>query len=169
VAAITDFTYDLYGNIVRLEKPENANGERLSYDIVWDDEVHTYPVKVSDSYGYASSQLFDYRYGQLLETSDINESRIMYTLDEKGRLKTITGPYELTSGASYSLAFEYQTESLPGYAITKRFDPEYQKDITSILFADGLGRDAQIKKTGLIHTGAGASSHAVMIVSGADN
>ncbi len=167
-AAITDFDYDPFGNIVRLEKPANVNGERMSYDMVWDEEVHTYPVQVSDSYGYTSSRVFDFRYGKIIETTDINESRIIYTLDEKGRLKTITGPYELNSGATYSLGFDYQTESLPAYSITKRFDPEHQQDIESILFADGLGRDAQVKKTGLIHTGTGAGSP-VMVVSGADN
>lgn len=164
---ITDFTFDQYGNITGVTKPENHLGERLSYTITWDDQVAQFPIAVSDSYGYTSSASYDYKYGEMLESIDINENKVQYKLDSRGRIISISGPLEIESDSPYSISYVYRPEATPAYAETHRFDAQHQGDILTVAIVDGLGREIQSKKTGVLSNGAAQDSE-VTIVSGTD-
>ncbi|MDR1171979.1 MAG: hypothetical protein LBL24_05970, partial [Bacteroidales bacterium] len=60
--AVTDFTYDATGNITGVTRPANYKGQRLRYAFTYDDALHTLVTGVEDSYGYASSTEYDYRW-----------------------------------------------------------------------------------------------------------
>lgn len=161
-----DMAYDKYGNLVKITRPKNHLGKRLAYAYAYDPEVHTYVTKTTDSYGYKSSSVYDLLFGTLLETTDLNGQQIKYALDAKGRIETITGPYELAANKSYTIRFEYHPEAKAPYALTRHFDPETNKDIETVTFTDGLARPVQVKKTGAFFAGDGVADEVGMIVSG---
>lgn len=160
--------YDDYGNLTRLIRPANYNGEQLHYQYTYDDEVHTYLLETADSYGYTSSRAYNYSNGQLLESTDITGQRTVYTLDTRGRIETITGPHELEAGKDYTIAFEYYPDAEVPYAKSRHYDPEHDGDIESYQFVDGLERNVQTKTTGAIFTNPDQEDQLQLIVSGAD-
>lgn len=161
-AAVFDIEYDVYGNRTKITRPPNAKGQRMFYKYWFDTDIHTYITEVSNANGYHSKSTYDPRYGKLLESIDINGQKTRYTLNERGLVETVTGPYELAAGKPYTLSFEYHPEAVVPYAITRHYDAENDKDIMTVTFTDGLGRPIQIKKTGII----GETEQKVMIVSG---
>lgn len=163
-----DMEYDDYGNLSKITRPPNDSMQRLWFAYEYDSEVHTYVVKVSDAYGLSSTAVYDYVYGQLLGSTDANGQQMKYTIDARGRITTITGPYELASGQPYTIAFEYHPDATVPYALTRHYDPETpNKDIIeTYTFMDGLMRPVQVKKTGAIFAGDGADDNVVYIVSG---
>ena len=52
-------TYDGYGNITRMTKPENYNHQRMFYAYTYDDRYHSLVTSVKDAYGYSSSTAYD--------------------------------------------------------------------------------------------------------------
>jgi RHS repeat-associated protein len=165
--ALHELEYDPFGNLVKVIRPANAKGERLSVEYVYDDKVHSYVVKSSNSYGYASEASYDYRFGQLLSSKDLNGQPMQYRLDDLGRVVKITGPYELASGAEYTIKFAYHPEAQVPYALTHHHDPAHPGNalITST-FVDGLGRVLQTKKDVALYSGEGALDQQGMVVSG---
>ena len=162
-----DMTYDPYGNLGSMSRPENQNGERLSFHYTYDNDVHTYVTGVSDSYGYSSSSTYDYRFGQMLSNTDLNGQQMQYIIDDVGRVTSITGPFELAAGVPYTIAFEYHPEADVPWALTRHYDPANPgNDLETATFIDGLKRSLQVKKDGAIHTGPQTNDHEVMIVSG---
>lgn len=165
-AAVYDLSYHDNGNLKRITRPTNHNGERLWFEYEYDDQVQIYVTKVSDAYGYTSSSVYEYLFGQLLETTDINSQKTTYTIDNRGRVTTITGPYELASGKPYTIAFEFNTDVPVPYAKTKHYDPAHNSDIETITFIDGLLRPIQVKKTGSLFIDKNLDDEKVMTVSG---
>ena len=163
-----DLEYDEYGNLTRLTRPANYQGERMSYAYRYDEVLHTYLVQTDDSYGYTSTRVYNENNGQLLESMDITGERTIYTLDKRGRVATITGPHELAAGKDYTIAFEYHPEAEVPYAKTRHYDPEHDSDIETYQFIDGLERVIQTKKTGAIYQGPNQEDQLQLIVSGAD-
>ncbi|MBL7808067.1 MAG: VCBS repeat-containing protein [Saprospiraceae bacterium] len=161
-----DMTYDAYGNLSKITRPPNDSSQRLWFAYEYDPEVHTYVVRVSDAYGLSSTAVYDYVYGQLLESTDVNGKQMKYTIDAQGRITTITGPYELASGQPYTIAFDYHPDATVPYARTRHYDPETGQDIETYTFMDGLMRPIQVKKTSAIFAGDGAADNVVYIVSG---
>jgi len=158
-----NMAYDTYGNISKLERPWNYKGERLTFEYAYDDAVQTYNTSVRDSYGYSSSATYDYSFGQMLTTTDLNGNEMKYTIDDVGRIETITGPFELAEGLPYTIAFEYYPNHNPvdtcenasefSYALTKHYDPQHpNNNIETYTFIDGLKRPLQVKKDGAIFT-----------------
>ncbi len=164
--AAYNMSYDVYGNLTRFTKPKNYNNQRFYFDYSYDSLVHTYVQKVQDAFGYSSTSTYDLLFGLPLETIDINGQRIVYTLDDKGRIATVVSPYELTYNNPYTIAFEYYPEAEVPYAKTRHYDPENGSDILTYTFMDGLMRPVQVKKSGAIFTAAGVADSPVMIVSG---
>lgn len=165
-AAVYDFEYDSYGNLTKLTRPENSNGERFEIQYEYDDQVNTYPTQVRNSYGYASSATYDLRFGQLTESIDLNNQKISYELDAVGRPVQITGPYE-QQGAPYSLAFEYYHQDAVAWALTKHYDPQHRNnDMETATFVDGMGRVIQTKKDVAIYQGDNKPDKEMMTVSG---
>ena len=162
-----DMLYDGFGNLTKITRPQNSKGERLFYEYQYDPEVNTYTVGTSDGYGYSSSATYDFRFGQMLSNTDLNGQDMRYTIDDVGRITTITGPFELASGKDYTIAFEYHPEAEVPWALTKHFDPEHpDNDLETSTFIDGLKRSLQVKKDGAIHAGPNAADTEQSIVSG---
>jgi RHS repeat-associated protein len=162
-----DLEYDNYGNLTKITRPENANGERLHFQYLYDPEVHTYTTNVSDGYGYSSSSTYDYKFGQMLLNTDLNGHQIRYEIDKLGRITTITGPFEIQAGKPYTIAFEYHPEAAIPWAKTKHYDPAHpNNNIETVTFIDGLSRAIQVKKDVDLFTAPNASDQENMTVSG---
>ena len=69
-SANVNMTYDEYGNLETLTRPENHKGERLSFSFFYDDAVHTYTDSIIDGYGYSSTSSYEYLFGQMIENKD---------------------------------------------------------------------------------------------------
>ncbi len=165
--ATYDMDYDGFGNLTKITRPENANRERLFFEYTYDPEVNTYTTGVTDGYGYSSSSDYDYRFGQLLLSTDLNGQQMRYEIDNVGRITTITGPFEMAAGLPYTIAFEYHPEADVPWAGTKHYDPAHpDNDLETITFIDGLKRSLQVKKDGAIHSAPNAADDEQMIVSG---
>lgn len=164
--SVYDMEYDQYGNLEKITRPENEKGERLSIVYKYDNVVHTYPTNVSNSYGYSSEAQYDFRFGQVLMSKDLNGNEITYELDAKGRVQYITGPYEKGSG-NKTIEFEYHHEAQIPWALTKHYDPaDPQNRLETEIFVDGLGRVLQTKKDVAIYQGEGKADTEMMVVSG---
>lgn len=164
--AAYDMTYDAFGNLKRFTRPKNYKNQRFYFDYTYDTLIYTYVTKVQDAFGYSSSATYDYLFGQPIETIDMNGQRIVYTLDAKGRIATVVGPYELAAGKPYTILFEYYPDATVPYAKTRHYDPEHGTDILTYTFMDGLHRPIQVKKSGAIFNNSGVADSKVMIVSG---
>ena len=158
--SVWDMTYDDYGNLTSLTKPENHRGQRMRYDYTYDDVLHALVTSVKDAYGYTSSTVYDYKWAVPLETSDLNGNKMRYTYDDMGRPSTILGPKEIAAGKPYTIKFEYHPAGR--YTRTVHYAPE--GDIEIYTFADSLMRAVQTKQTGVVWTGG--SNQKVSIVSG---
>ncbi|MCB0628125.1 MAG: SpvB/TcaC N-terminal domain-containing protein [Saprospiraceae bacterium] len=163
-----DLEYDDYGNLTRMTRPSNQEGERMFYAYTYDEEVHTYLLETEDAYGYTSSREYDYSNGQLLGSIDITGQQTVYRTDTRGRIISVTGPYELAAGKEFTMAFEYHSEAAVPYAKTRHYDPEHDDYIETYQFIDGLERVVQTKKTVAIHQGPGQDDRVQLMVSGAD-
>ena len=158
--SVYDMTYDAYGNLASLTKPENYKGQRMRYDYTYDDVLHALVTSVKDAYGYTSSTAYDYKWAVPVETSDLNGNKMRYAYDDMGRPSTIVGPKEIAAGKPYTIKFEYHPTGR--YARTVHYAPE--GDIETYTFADSLMRAVQTKQTGVVWTGG--SNQKVSIVSG---
>lgn len=165
--AVHGLEYDQYGNLTKITSPTNESGQAMFYRYEYDEEVHTYTTKITDAFGYESSSTYDYRFGQPLSSVDINGQEIRYTLDEKGRMSTVTGPYEIAAGIPFTIAMTYYPDAVVPYAVTQHYEPDHPGDfIETYTFIDGMQRPVQIKKTGALFAGDGVEDQVEMIVSG---
>jgi len=166
-AAVVNIEYDQYGNLLKMIGPANYKGQRYTLSYTYDTVVHTHNTQVVDSFGYTSSATYNLKYGQAEKTVDINNQPIETVLDQFGRMKVITGPYQVGQ-APYTLRFEYHPEARPAYALTQHIDV-YRNSadpIETVLFVDGLKRAIQTKKDAAIHMGENGQAQDNMIVSG---
>ncbi|NOQ28305.1 MAG: hypothetical protein GQ564_23330, partial [Bacteroidales bacterium] len=165
--ATFDLFYNDYGNLDSVIRPANYNGDRMYFAYDYDNVVHSYITNVMDAYGYSSSTTYDYRFGQIKSTTDINGQQTLYEIDDLGRITEITGPYELESGQDYTLRFAYHPDATTPWAHTQHYDPAHPENpIETALFIDGLGRVLQTKKDGVIFNVLEAKDEEVMLVSG---
>lgn len=161
--------YDVYGNLTKVIRPENATGQRLANTYQYDEEVQIYLTRSSDSYGYSSSATYDVRFGQMLSQTDINVQKTFYTYDNAGRISTIRGPFEIVAGQPFTYSFEYHPEAVVPWALTKHYDPDHPTNfIETATFSDGFGRIVQSKKDGALFSGPQTADQEVMLVSGED-
>jgi RHS repeat-associated protein len=166
-AAVNDMGYDGYGNLIKVTGPANTKGQRFRQDYVFDDQMHEYVVKTSNSYGYSSTATYDFRFGQPLTTVDLNKNSIRYSLDDLGRIVQVTGPYELAAGVPYTIRFDYHPASVVPWAHTAHYDPAHPgNDLETVTFMDGVGRLLQTKKDAAIFQSKGKDDIEQMVVSG---
>ena len=153
-------TYDGYGNITRMTKPENYNHQRMFYAYTYDDLYHSLVTSVKDAYGYSSSTAYDGLWNAPSVTTDLNGQKMEYTYDALGRQQTIRAPYEIESGQPFTIRFEYFPAERKAHTI------HYSKEgnIDTYTFADSLMRAVQTKQTGVVWSGG--SNQKVSIVSG---
>ena len=158
--SVYNMTYDGYGNITRMTKPENYNHQRMFYAYTYDDLYHSLVTSVKDAYGYSSSTAYDGLWNAPSVTTDLNGQKMEYTYDALGRQLTIRAPYEIESGQPFTIRFEYFPAERKAHTI------HYSKDgnIDTYTFADSLMRAVQTKQTGVVWSGE--SNQKVSIVSG---
>jgi RHS repeat-associated protein len=164
--AITDFIYDAYGNLQKITGPENHKGQRMTLDYTYDPENHSFLTEIKDAFGYHNTMEYDYRFGDLLKTTDRNDQSTEYKLDAKGRTELVRGSYEIASGKPYTIFYEYFPEAKVPYSKTRNYDPELDKDIETYSYTDGLGRALQVKKTASLFTQSGSPDQEAQIISG---
>lgn len=138
-AAVFDYTYDEFGNVLTAARPPNAAGERMQYTYEIDTVEQMYPISTTDSYGYTSTASYEFRYGHQLSSTDINGHTQTLTLDEHGRIAEI----KLPKDSAYSYRYTYFPNANPPYARTDHYDPENDTDVPTAVFLDGLGRVIQ--------------------------
>ena len=158
--SVYNMTYDGYGNITRMTKPENYNHQRMFYVYTYDDLYHSLVTSVKDAYGYSSSTAYDGLWNAPSVTTDLNGQKMEYTYDALGRQQTIRAPYEIESNQPFTIRFEYFPAERKAHTI------HYSKDgnIDTYTFADSLMRAVQTKQTGVVWSGG--SNQKVSIVSG---
>ncbi len=142
-AAVRDYTYDTWGNVLTSTRPPNAAGERMRYTYTIDTVERMYVVRTEDSYGYVSTAEYEFRYGQRLAATDVNGHTMRYTLDPHGRVREI----KLPKDSVFSFRFDFHPTADPPYATTERYDPHRDGVVTSHSFLDGLGRVIQRQHT----------------------
>jgi len=143
-------TYFGDGNLMRITRPQNTTGQRLFFDYIYDGAVQTYVTGVSDAYGYSSNNTYDYKFGQMLTSTDINGNIISYRVDDAGRISEIRGPFEQTT-IKPTIRFDYFPDANIPYATTKHYDPAHPtNDLETVTFMDGLMRPVQVKKDAAI-------------------
>ena len=191
VYAITDYDYDLHGNLHTVRLPDNGSNQRMTYTYTYDGLQNMHLVDVQDSLNFSSTfGTLDYRFGIARSHNDINNARTYSYVDNLGRVTGINFPNELqlfansgqyseTHPAYYTIAFEYEPKAdidavtghitRPAYAITKRLNngdelsnPQY---VESITFVDGFGRPVQVKKQSVIES-VNITVEPVYVVSG---
>lgn len=155
------------GNLKKLTRPANYKGETMFYQFVYDPAVQTYVTDVSDAYHYHSSSAYEYRFGQLLGTTDMNGQATEYVIDDRGRVSSVRGPYEIASGKPYTIKLDYVDTAVVPYSVATHFDPEHPDGagIRTVTFLDGLFRPIQIKKSAVFSDGNGGEQER-FIVSG---
>ena len=158
--SVYNMTYDGYGNITRMTKPENYNNQRMFYAYTYDDRYHSLVTSVKDAYGYSSSTAYDGLWNAPSVTTDLNGQKMEYTYDALGRQQSIRAPYEIESGQPFTIRFEYFPAERKAHTI------HYSKDgnIDTYTFADSLMRAVQTKQTGVVWSGG--SNQKVSIISG---
>ena len=156
--------YDAYGNLKKIINPANEQGQRLEVSYTYDEQVHSYVEGVSNSYGYSSSATYDFRFGQLLKSIDINGQEINYVIDALGRVTKIIGPYEKAAGLEYTIKFDYHPEADIPWAHTQHYDPAFPGNpMETATFVDGLGRVLQTKKDIALYQKGGADKEQMVV------
>ena len=158
--SVYNMTYDGYGNITRMTKPENYNHQRMFYAYTYDDRYHSLVTSVKDAYGYSSSTAYDGLWKAPSVTTDLNGQKMEYTYDALGRQMTIRAPYEIESGQPFTIRFEY----FPAEHKAHTIHSSKEGNIDTYTFADSLMRAVQTKQTGVVWSGG--SNQKVSIVSG---
>ena len=154
-----NFIYDGHGNLVEVRLPENAGHQRLRFTYLYDNVVHSYPIRVDNaSLNYYSTAEYNYMFGKPTKTVDINGNEMRYKYDCSGRNTVILAPYEIDAGQPYTIRMEYYPKNygeldiitpsnIQNYACTFHYDTANPGDpIRTTIITDGLGRLLQTKK-----------------------
>ena len=150
-AAVTDMTHDDHGRLTRVVGPANAAGERTTLDYVYDTTVGVHVISVTDQFGHTSTATYNFKFAQVLTSTDRNNQTVTNTYDVFGRLATVVGPYEQGTGR-ITLAFQYNPHAAVPWALTRHIDTfrSLSDPIETALFIDGLKRVVQTKKDGTV-------------------
>ncbi len=149
VTAVFDMERDGYGNVTKLTRPQNANGQRFFRTYTYDDTHHTLVTGVTDAFGYHSSTDYDLKWCVPTKQTDINGNEVRQTYDRRGRLTSVSAPYEIEACGQATISIEYDDKSHT--AKTTNYDAKTQTSITTYLFTDDLGRAVQTKKSGVVN------------------
>ena len=158
VTATFDMERDEYGNVTKLTRPQNANGQRFFRSYTYDNTHHALVTSVTDAFGYSSSTEYNLKWCAPTKLTDINGNEVRYAYDHRGRLTSVSAPYEIEAGGQPTISIEYDDKS--HVAKTTNYDSKTKNAITTYLFTDNLGRAVQTKKSGVVN------GKEVMIASG---
>ncbi len=148
VTADFDMERDEYGNVTRLTRPQNASGQRFFRTYTYDDTHHSLVTGVTDAFGYHSSTDYDLKWCVPTKQTDINGNEMRYAYDHRGRLASVSAPYEIETGGQTTISVEYDDSSHT--AKTVNYDAKTQTSITTYLFTDALGQAVQTKRSGVV-------------------
>ncbi len=148
MTATTDMEYDEYGNVTKLTRPQNTNGQRFFREYTYDDIHHSLITSIKDAFGYQSSTDYDSKWCVPTKQTDINGNEMRYAYDHRGRITSVTAPYELESGNTPTISIEYDDKN--HIAKTTNYDAKTKTSVVTYLFTDNLGRAIQTKKSGLV-------------------
>ena len=143
-------------------------GKRLSINYEYDQAVHTYVEKVSNSYGYTSKATYDYAFGQMLSSTDLNGQQVNYELDATSEGSSRSrARMSSKGGLGYTIRFAYHPKASIPWALTQHYDPAHPGNpLETVTFVDGLGRVLQTKKDVALFQGEGKADEEAMVVSG---
>lgn len=168
--SITSLGYDAWGNLSQEILPGTIDSLRMWHAYKYDNFYHHFPTEVSDKYGYKSYMSnYNYKFGVPCRTTDINGNVMLTSLDNLGRVSTITAPNEVANGKPNTLKFEYHPKAIisdgkiitPAYAVTSHYDECNPTDsLETVSFSSGFGRPIQVSKDAFVNGAA------VSIISG---
>ncbi len=108
IKSLTEFTYDVYGNVTQLIGPPNHQNQQLTVSFTYDGEVKQFITGVSNSYGERICRNYDYTNGKKLKEVDVNGHAMGYHYDDFDRLIGVYGPKAFhNSGYAATIAFDY--------------------------------------------------------------
>lgn len=167
--AVYDYTYDQYANTRSIVHPANEAGQRMRFDYTYDEEVATYPLSETNSYGQRWERTYDYRYGEELSLRDQFGELTTTMLDQFGRPFEILNPVDQNAGAPYSVRYAYQINNGAARLREDRWDPEFQEAYTVYAFADSDGLLRQEQQTAEVTVAANQDAVLQWLVSGKPN
>nr|WP_317174650.1 RHS repeat-associated core domain-containing protein [Flavobacterium sp. IMCC34852] len=167
----TMMKYDVYGNLVRIEYPENHNGQVMYYDYTYDTTYNKYIVGIKDAFNYSSSATYDSNFDKVTETQDLAGNLMRYQYDSFGRTTIILAPKEIEVDEKYTIRFNYfptyetvansplrdcvDENLFTPFAITRHYDVQHIGNaIETVTFIDGLARPIQVKKDIQLNVGS---------------
>jgi RHS repeat-associated protein len=143
-----EFVYDAYGNVVTVRDPSTvATGAAyLTYDI--DADFHQFRISIIDVFGYKSGADYDYRFGTVASTGDINGNKERFTYDSLGRVTEVYGPYDAAT-TTPTVRFQYAIQpggySYPVWGLTQHRMDGTSDTLDNVNFVDGVGRQIESK------------------------
>jgi len=152
--AVTNLTYNTFGNPTNVTGPSNHMGQRYSKNFKYDEDTQSHITSITDSFGYESRSEYTGHaiyYGKPSCTLDINNSPINYAYDAYGRVKEISIPYSDGQNDNASIRIIYNTSTTPAYSETKNI--AYKNaggSVTIKAFIDGLKRSIKMEKSASI-------------------
>ncbi len=138
-------TWDGLGRLQQLQGPD-VGGRRYTVTYGYDPVVQSFVTGTTDSHGYTSSAEWDYGFGEVKKTTDLNGNVTRRVLDGFGRIRDIYGPYDTTAPTAH---VDYHLSGIP-YAITRNLLPG-GGTLDTVTLVDGLERMTQTKKTALAY------------------
>ena len=153
VYAITDATFDEYGNVLTLIKPESHNGERLQTSYQYDEELHYFLISEIDGHDLEKKYEYDIKHQLMNYFEDENGNPTIYKVDPFGRIHQTIFPREIEAGLDYSINYEYILDADNPYTINRYYTAEGNIEI--IQFTDGLHREIQNKRAYTFEDGEG--------------
>jgi|GEM_PF-763781 len=148
--AITNFEYDILGNLTKVTLPKpnmsSTESERMFYDYFYKEPFDQFVTNVMDAHGYTSETTY-MNFGMPVKQKDLNGIVFSYEYDAVCRLKQFTGPYN----SEWTIRNEYNRANGLYYAVTKHNIADEtmisgEQILYTSSFADGLGRIIQTKK-----------------------
>ncbi len=103
---------------------------------------------IRDAFGYHSSTEYDLKWCAPTKQTDINGNELLYAYDNRGRLTSVTAPYEIETGGKPTISIEYDDNAHT--AKTTNYDAKTKNSIETYLFTDNLGRAIQTKRSGVV-------------------
>jgi RHS repeat-associated protein len=160
--ATTQLAYDMFGNLANVTTPPNESGQSQTFQVIYDSDVAIYPVQTLDGFGDTASATYDLAFGVATIETDINGNKLTRTLDNFGRLATVSGPYDTSAPA---LKMSYYPDEPHPRAVTETHasaPPGYSgpvpATVTTVTIADGLGRAIELNKTAVVDGVAGMTT-----------
>ncbi|WP_242337471.1 MULTISPECIES: SpvB/TcaC N-terminal domain-containing protein [unclassified Anaeromyxobacter] len=144
-----DLAWNADGKLFEVHQPRVKSGRywvRYLYDT--SGVTRNFPTRVEDAHGYASSAVYDERFGEVETATDLNGNLTRRVLDANGRIFQVFGPYDSTIPA---VRVEYAPDASPARAATHNLLPRNGGWLDTFVYTDGLGRTLQTQKTVLAH------------------